>query len=97
MRFRLDQGDAFLPYGGGWFLLCAGVFFYALAEGVHEVDDLAGCGSGFFFGDGRVVDLGFDHGAKGGLVLVVEFFGGELCGFALDEFFGERELVGFDA
>ena len=96
MGFGFDEGDAFLADGGGRFLFCACVFFYALAEGVHEVDDLAGCGGWFFFGDRDVVDFGFDHGAEGGLVLVFEFFGGELCGFALDEFFGERELVGFD-
>ena len=40
-----------------------------------------------------MLDLGFDHFAEGGLVLVLELLRCKRCGFALDEFGSEGELV----
>ena len=67
---------------------------YRLAEGVHEVDDLATSGGGsFVLGDGRVFDLGFDEFFQRDLVAIDELGRIEFGGFALDEFLGEAEGV----
>src|ERR1019366_2828106 len=44
----------------------------------------------------EVLDFGFDHFTQRGFVLVGEFFRGKLRGFALDEFLGQRKLIGLD-
>jgi len=69
---------------------------YALAKGVHEVDDFTFLAGGFFFWKRLVLYFGFDEFFKCGFVVVLEFFSGKLRGFTLDELFGESKLVFVD-
>ena len=85
---------------GGFFLPVARRGFAALnalAQRVHQVDDLAALGlDHLILRNGGVLDLGFDQLLQGGLVAVGEFAGVELRGALLDERLGEFERVFVD-
>jgi len=68
----------------------------ALAESIHEVDDLCALACGFFCWKRFVIYFRLDEFFEGDLVFVFEFVGDELCGFPFNELFGERELVFVD-
>ena len=92
LRARGD-GDGFLLAGGLLRALCGGGLGGgrgfraggdALAQRVHEVDDLAARRSDLFvLGDGQVLELGFDELFDGDLVAVDELLRIELAGARL--------------
>ena len=82
---------------GGFFLPAAGAAsraLNALAQGIHQVDDLAALRfDDLVLRDGQVLDLGFDEFLQCGFVAVGELAGVELGGALLDQRLGEFERV----